>query len=367
MAWLLVALLQDPNELVERLGADDIEQRESAERALLDLGPRALEALRWGTDGGDAEMGARVASIRQEIERRERMKPFQGPKPVALEVSAERVSDAARRLADLFGVQTPRVPSSFADKRIDFAVKNKPFWEAFDALGAAAEGTGPGMRWELGLQRDAGVGVATDGDVRIVASATSNRRRSTLRIDVMLPPKRHVLGAQIEDAVMTDGNGVRFQLVNALRGQPEMPLRKPSAVSAATLMRANVIALPGAVTIKGTVALWVARDVAKDEVALGDEDGDSTLRLGDELVRVRTWVRSDGSWDYAVERDASLDDPMPLVVWLEQRDGTWLGDVLAGGVVTKGTVRKQIAVALVTKAEVVDVPFEIKLTLPPRP
>jgi hypothetical protein len=144
-------------------------------------------------------------------------------------------------------------------------------------------------------------------------------------------------------------------------------LRKPSAVTTATLMRANVIALPGAVTVKGTVALWVAKDVARDEVALGDEDGDSTLRLGDELVRVRTWVRSDGSWDYAVERDASVEDPLPMVVWLEQRDGTWLGDVLAGGVVAKGAVRKQIAVAVVTKAEVVDVPFEIKLTLPPRP
>lgn len=83
MIWLLLALAQDVDVLIERLGDPDPVAREEAETALARMGSRPLDALRRAAESADPERRARAARLtllaererrQEELEARERPK-----------------------------------------------------------------------------------------------------------------------------------------------------------------------------------------------------------------------------------------------------------------------------------------------------
>src|SRR5262249_53757009 len=65
-------LLQDSSELerlISSLGSDSAEVRQKSEERLIELGPKALEALRKASAGSDQELRARAQSALSEIQR----------------------------------------------------------------------------------------------------------------------------------------------------------------------------------------------------------------------------------------------------------------------------------------------------------
>lgn len=64
MMWAsLLLVVQDPAELVERLGSDDIEVRQAAEAELVRLGSASEDALEKGTRHADKEIAGRSARL----------------------------------------------------------------------------------------------------------------------------------------------------------------------------------------------------------------------------------------------------------------------------------------------------------------
>ena len=83
---LLFLLFQDPSveSLVRDLGHDLIEVREQAHRRLLEVGEKALPALRAAANSPDLELRNRAASIAEIVGREARERPHDAAEKAAL-------------------------------------------------------------------------------------------------------------------------------------------------------------------------------------------------------------------------------------------------------------------------------------------
>jgi hypothetical protein len=136
--WAVWAALQDPeiDRLVERLGDEQAEIREEAERRLQLFGAAALEALRRAASSSDAEAATRAARLVERIRddalaRAEEAE--QRTRRLSLVSLAAKDEPLGRVLTDL----GPRFTTSALDlnRRVSIDLKEAPLLQALDALG----------------------------------------------------------------------------------------------------------------------------------------------------------------------------------------------------------------------------------------
>jgi hypothetical protein len=120
--------------LIKQLDAPNLTEREAAERALVALGPEALDVLPRGTTKLSAEVKQRLARVRQQLELAF-AKSAAKASPITL--AGERpLSDVLRELAKqgncpLVDARRESVENP-GDPRIQVAFEKTPFWQALD-------------------------------------------------------------------------------------------------------------------------------------------------------------------------------------------------------------------------------------------
>jgi hypothetical protein len=135
--FLLTFLPQDPAEkvraLVEKLGSEEIADREKAAAEIIKLGPSSLPHLRPWLTGAEGERKALLSAVIRKFERMikkddllrgPRIMLTPGPRPVA-EVFAE-IAKQGRLRIDLEGITS--------DSKVDVALADVPLWKAIDQV-----------------------------------------------------------------------------------------------------------------------------------------------------------------------------------------------------------------------------------------
>ena len=122
--------------LVRKLGADDLQSREAAELAIVELGPTALPLLPPTTPRTPVEVSERLGRIRQQLQALA-VKAARKPSRVTL-TGTMKLSEAIQKIEE-------QTTNRFKDKRADFGqaardprvaidVKDIVFWQAVDQL-----------------------------------------------------------------------------------------------------------------------------------------------------------------------------------------------------------------------------------------
>lgn len=181
MLVVLALLLQDPvAEKVKahaaKLRAEEIETREDAARALVELGETALPSLQaLEAAEADAETKARLKTIVEQIRKAAaRAKVYRAPKPVTISAKDRPLRDVVREACDQAGV--PFEVSGDADKGVTLEAKDRPLLEVLDRLGT----------WEM-----------ADGRIRVTSAKPSPR--SAAYADAFRARVRRVLTSYVND------------------------------------------------------------------------------------------------------------------------------------------------------------------------
>ncbi len=128
----------DPRALVQQLGSARFADRETAAKALRELGRDALPALRASRTARDPEIRNRVQALVGEIETRLMVQPTL----VRLDVQDQPLTEVLARLHHLSGIPIrldPEAQASLANRRITLRDSTPiPFWDAIDRLNRAA-------------------------------------------------------------------------------------------------------------------------------------------------------------------------------------------------------------------------------------
>lgn len=143
LAAALLLLAQDPVEdqlkdLVPRLGADEIEAREEALKAIVELGEAAVPHLKRLQSGqGDAEVSARLKGAVEKIERNAaRARVYRPTKLITLDLKDVPLEDAVRKACAEAGVEAD-VPRDVAGRKVTLAAEQEPVLKVLDRLCAA--------------------------------------------------------------------------------------------------------------------------------------------------------------------------------------------------------------------------------------
>ena len=148
MSTLAVAiafvLFQEPapeklKQFVARLSAEEIEEREAAAKALVEMGEPALPGLRKLAEGdGDEEVRNRIKTVVAQIEKNAaRSKVYRPSKPVTLSVTARPLQEAVREACGQAGA-TCDVAADAADLPVTLEAKDEPILKVLDRLCAAS-------------------------------------------------------------------------------------------------------------------------------------------------------------------------------------------------------------------------------------
>ncbi len=145
-ALALVLGAQDPlerriDELVARFAEDEIEKREEAFRALVDLGEPALPILKkLANSRKDAEVLARLRAASRQIEENvARSKVYRPARPVTLRAREAPLRDVVRDACAQAGVEF-EVPASLGDRKVTLEADREPLLKALDRLCAGLGG-----------------------------------------------------------------------------------------------------------------------------------------------------------------------------------------------------------------------------------
>jgi hypothetical protein len=178
LALVLCPLTMRPQEeriavLIEQLGNDDIDIRESARQQLVQMGEVARAALVKATHSVDPEVARRVRAILGEILLLQTRDRFLGP---AWRVSVPQAERSLAEIADLLNKQTSAnllLPTKVLKDRIAIGAESTSFWEFIDRvcerhgrLRVATEQREGKVRLEEGLPESKG-SVHTFGQFRI--------------------------------------------------------------------------------------------------------------------------------------------------------------------------------------------------------
>ncbi len=133
------ALRDRVGQLVEKLGSDKAEVREAAEKALVEIGPKALPLIPEPSKAKkDAEREARVERVR-EILREAREPTNLGASKITIKVEKIRLSEAVRALQKQSGNLITDQRDEPANPSFDLDLQDKPFFEALDEIAAKGE------------------------------------------------------------------------------------------------------------------------------------------------------------------------------------------------------------------------------------
>jgi hypothetical protein len=134
-------LSEKVQKLVAQLDDDDLKVRDSAEAALIALGPPVIDLLPVATEKMSLELKARLARARTALEKAE-IETF--TKPTQLTLQGEmKLSEAIKKIEETTGNALVDFRERFGQEVVDSVVKldmeNVPFWQGVDQLFDAAE------------------------------------------------------------------------------------------------------------------------------------------------------------------------------------------------------------------------------------
>lgn len=128
--------LTDADKLVSQLGSSKFAEREAALKALEEMGPAALPALRRGAEAKDQEVRQRVADLIAKYERQADSDAAFVPTKVRLKFAeaplAEVIGDLAKQAK--VRIQLAREPADLASRRVTIDTGETSFWHALDRL-----------------------------------------------------------------------------------------------------------------------------------------------------------------------------------------------------------------------------------------
>jgi hypothetical protein len=123
--------------LVRQLDSDELAQRNAAEEALIQKGPAALELLPAATDRMSAEVGERLARIRQKLQQAE-VESSLKPSLITLDGEAMPLSKILAALGEQSGNKIVDYREQFGQPKNDPSLKvhfdKTPFWQALDKI-----------------------------------------------------------------------------------------------------------------------------------------------------------------------------------------------------------------------------------------
>ena len=132
------ALKDRVGQLVEKLGSDKAEVRDAAEKALLEIGAKALPLLPEAKGKKGDEREARVEKLREAL--RDAQEPTNlGASLITIQVEKVRLSEAIRALQKQSGNLISEQRDEPTNPSFDLDIKEKPFFEALDEIAAKAE------------------------------------------------------------------------------------------------------------------------------------------------------------------------------------------------------------------------------------
>ncbi len=134
----LGASQDDVTRAVERLGSDDVTERERAARDLERLGPPALGRLEKARDAAaDPEVRGRLEHLVRSIRKREEFgRVFGETRRITLRAATLRAGDAAAELGMALGEKIV-LEGKLEDAPVDLALDGATLWEALDRFAAA--------------------------------------------------------------------------------------------------------------------------------------------------------------------------------------------------------------------------------------
>jgi hypothetical protein len=334
---LALALLQDPEALIDKLISGELAERDEAVSELVELGPKALPALRKHANHKDAEVKARVLQAIGDIERRERLKSVR-PAPVRATVAIkdEPLDKAVEKVMAAYGLKGDATDSGADTKKVSLELKNAPLWAAIEALrrdAGVATGTLVTRLVRTPLRftssdAEAPAVFADLGDAGLVVTASKSRKLMTVSIRVMMPPGSRPLSSTADDVVIGAG-GKKLTLTRNDFMADEIT-RRPGCMTAGTVFMGTVpldeVGDAGELEIEGTLATAWARDVERVDVDI-DARETVTKTLGDVEVKVTSITETKGRWKVEYQaRPLREGVEADLSWWLEDNDGAWLGD-----------------------------------------
>ena len=119
--------------LIEQLGHEDYRQRDAASKAIGEVGPAALPALRKVKDHEDAEVRRRVGDLILTLERAKLL----APKLITLRLKDRPLRQAVTEMAKQTGYQIEMWPDAASNgdrekQPFSFELEKVPFWEALE-------------------------------------------------------------------------------------------------------------------------------------------------------------------------------------------------------------------------------------------
>ena len=344
---LMVLLLQDPADkvraLVEKLGSDEIAERQKAAKELLKLGPPALPALRGHVEKADGERKVVLQSIVAKLEREVRLqKLLESPPVVTLKVRDAVIEDVLEDIAKQTGLQVEgfMLDASF---RVTAEFDRVPLWKALDEIGRLHGGVithyyparvlvEPGARTGSPLVIHKGLGLHLRPVVRTATGAVE------LQAVINHAPGLPIWSTSVEYKELTDDLGK--SLVDKEPGLEEWFApsfagpASPKNFACCMSHRSKAAASDGAVRLKrvrGSAVVGLALDLksllvipvsAKEEEASGSANGyGATVKVTRQKDTVTVMVSRLTHPDANDEEDPDLAEIPKWTFALRDKDG----------------------------------------------
>lgn len=128
------------SDLIQKLKSDDAGVRDAARKALSDKGYSIRANLQKALDdaGQDADFLEQIKQVMKNLSQIERLRSFDQPVTIDLEVKDLTVKEALEKLKATFGITVP-VSEAAASAKFDLSKKGMSFFEALDAVRKAAK------------------------------------------------------------------------------------------------------------------------------------------------------------------------------------------------------------------------------------
>lgn len=318
-------------------------ERQRAEKALLDLGPQALELLPQVSAIRDATTRVAVRQVRIKLERQLAEQSVL-PSRITLRGTVS-VADAATLISDQSGnaLDAGRLTADVRTRRLTLDLDQATFWDSLDKLSASAPlgWSYDADRGAIQLEDDRGaapVAAANVGAFRITVDRLS-RERGTVKASLQLQgePRLRPLFVRVADADFSaEGRGAVLPLFSP-RAVTELPMTSRGPAKFAVLFRSSGPAT-AAITMRGRATVHVAAaptemrfaDLTSNRVAYLRHGGVSVT-----LKRTQVVAATDGAQQLTARLAIAYDSGGPEFeshrtwiyhneVWLESQEGARL-------------------------------------------
>lgn len=323
-------LPREIEDLVRRLNADGLEEREQATSRLKEIGTPAIPALEVAAKSGEAEARGRARLILDHLARLDRVKALRpASRKLTVDLKDAPLADAVRQVLHPFGLTGATFEEELAKRRVTLTLKDASLWSAVDQLEEAA-----GLRWDYSSSRLTSVSTPRgvrcgSGTVRIAADgwggwSSGGVSRKLLLLRAWTPPGSWACDADVSDLEVTDeaGKPVAHQWHPELEGRREEGRPSELEFGRPTFDEKDLKGKKS-LRLRGTLCLAFPRDI--DRRVMAGIPGKVTVPAGtieiDRLTR-----RGKGEWSYGIG-GSSTGGRIVALVSIEDEKGRWLGDL----------------------------------------